>query len=84
MISNQKQGLDAARRSTVDVCRRNGEHRGQGLLVSLTSHEVVVLTCHHVIAPLEEDDVFIQIPLEDGSLGDLLQANFDAARSRVQ
>jgi hypothetical protein len=61
-MSNQRAGLDAARRSKVRICRRDGEHRGQGLLLNLDSHGTIVLTCHHVIAPLEEEDLFIQIP----------------------
>lgn len=81
-MSNQRQGLDTARHSTVRVCRRNGEHRGQGLLLSLSNDGAVVLTCHHVIAPLEEDDVFVQIPQEDGRLGSPIQAKFDPERSR--
>jgi hypothetical protein len=81
-MSNQRQGLDTARRSTVRVCRGNGEHRGQGLLLSLSNYGAVVLTCHHIIAPLEEDDVFVQIPQADGTLGRPLPAKFDPKRSR--
>jgi len=84
VMSHQRGGLDAARRATVRICRRTGEHRGQGLLLNLDSYGAVVLTCHHVIAPLEEDDLFIQVPQEDGKLGSPLQARFDPERSQTE
>jgi len=42
----------------------------------------VVLTCHHVVAPLGPGDVFVQVPGDDGTLGPRIPASYDAARSR--
>src|SRR5262249_24049611 len=75
-------GIAAARRATVRVCNRAGNHRGQGLLLGLEEEGTVVLTCHHVIAPLERDDLYVPIALADGQLGSLLPAKYDERRSR--
>jgi tetratricopeptide (TPR) repeat protein len=76
-------GLTAARRATVQVCDRTGAHRGQGLLLNLPSGSVV-LTCHHVIEPLEPTDLYVRIPNERGQLGEPIHATVDAEHSRPE
>lgn len=71
-------GLDAARRATVRICDCAGTHRGQGLLLDDTDGRgAIVLTCHHVIAPLEEGELCVSLPLDGRRLGDPLQARYD-------
>jgi hypothetical protein len=42
----------------------------------------VVLTCHHIIAPLPLDAVYVRLPGEDGSLGAPHPATYNRERSR--
>src|SRR5713101_4427600 len=74
-------GIDRARRATVRVCRRDGLHRGQGLLLKLSEGQVV-LTCHHIIASIEKEDLCIAIPRADGQLTDPIPASYYEQHSR--
>lgn len=83
MTAPAARGLAAARRATARVCTRDGQHRGQGLLLDLPGEtSAVVLTCHHLIAPLAPDEVCVALRQEDGRPGVPLSARYDAARSR--
>ena len=77
-------GIDAARRSTVRVCDRAGTHLGQGLLLDLDGEEQVVLTCHHVIAPLGQDDLCVAIRQDNGQPGEAIPARYDEEQSCPQ
>jgi len=76
--------LAAARRATVQVCDGAGTHRGQGLLLDLGSEGLVVLTCHHVIAPIAPDDLHVRVPDDRGHLADPVQAAYDVLHSRPE
>lgn len=82
-MASAVRGLAAARRATVRICTRSGEHKGQGLLLDLPGEESgVVLTCHHVIAPVDPDELRVAILQSSGELGVPVPARYDAARSR--
>src|SRR5262249_11494639 len=58
---------------------RNDGSVGQGLVIPAghdegEEPEVFVLTCHHVIAPIDPEDVRVRIPGSHGELGDPLPA----------
>lgn len=76
-----------ARRATVSVWDRSkgrDGHRGQGLLISVDGEGFVVLTCHHVIAPLRAENLCVRIIGTDGELEEPLPARCDAERSRPE
>ena len=75
-------GIQTARGATVRVCNRAGTHRGQGLLLDLGDEGVVVLTCHHVVAPLGKDELCVALRQGDGQFGESIPAQYDAERSR--
>ncbi len=75
-------GIQAARNATAYVCDREGNHRGQDLLLDLGSEGPVVLTCHHVIAPVKVDDLRVMVPGSDGHLGNPSTVHYDEDRSR--
>lgn len=75
-------GRAAARDATVYLCDRNGEHKGQGLLLDLGEEEVAVLTCHHVIAPVGAEDLRVKVRQSDGQLGEPMPVRYDEERSR--
>jgi len=52
------------------------------LLLDLGGEGAVVLTCHHVIAPVERENLHVRIPWADGSLGDPLPVEYDREHSR--
>jgi Trypsin-like peptidase domain len=76
--------MRAARDATVSVCERGGEHKGQGLLLRLGGAEgTVVLTCHHVVAAVrQEEDLRVRLPLPNGTLGEPAEVAYDRQRSR--
>src|SRR5271166_119612 len=74
--------LAAARRVTVRICNSTGEHCGQGLMLALEGEGTVVLTCHHVVARLTEQDLHIAVVQPSGQLGQPVRATYDARRSR--
>jgi len=74
-------GIDVARQATVSICNRAGAHRGQGLLLDLEDEGLIVLTCHHVIAPLEPDDLYINIGQGEGQPKISVPAQYDGQRS---
>jgi TPR repeat protein len=80
-VSSGVRGLAAARDATVRICSGAGSHRGQGLLIDLGAEGAVVLTCHHVIAPLAEDDLYVAVPQPDGRLEEPVKAAYDRLRS---
>ena len=80
-VSSAVRGLEAARDATVRICSAAGSHRGQGLLIDLGAEGSVVLTCHHVIAPLAEDDLYVAVPEPDGRLKEPVRALYDRLRS---
>jgi hypothetical protein len=75
-------GIQAARNATAYVCDRKGNYRGQGLLLDLASEGSVILTCHHVIAQLKEDDMRVMVPGSDGRLGNPITVYYDEELSR--
>lgn len=75
-------GKPAARDATVYLCDRDGNHRGQGLLLDLGEQEAVILTCHHVIAPVRAEDMRVKVRQADGRLGDPVPVRYDGERSR--
>ena len=77
-------GLPTARQATVKLSDRAGTPRGQGLLMDLGAFGTVVLTCHHVIAPVAQGDLCVRIPGEQGKLGSPLDAAYDAEHSRPE
>lgn len=77
-------GIQAARNATAYVCDQEGNHKGQGLLLDLGREGSVVLTCHHVIAPVREADLRVRVPGPDGRLEDLIRVRYDEERSRPQ
>lgn len=76
-----KAPVEAARRATVQVCDLTGAHHGQGLLLDLGEDALAVLTCHHVIAPLAPDDLYVAVRQEDGRLSEPIPATYDARHS---
>ncbi|QIN84279.1 tetratricopeptide repeat protein [Rubrobacter tropicus] len=67
------------------VCRPHGEHKGQGLLLRLGGAEGnVVLTCHHVVAAVEREDLRVRIPSADGTLGEPVGVTYDEQRSNPE
>ena len=83
-MARAARGLDVARQATVRIADRKGTHHGQGLLLDLPATGTVVLTCHHVVAPLTPDELCVQLPLESGRLGKPLPAEYVAERSRPE
>jgi tetratricopeptide (TPR) repeat protein len=83
IVAKAVRGIQAARRATVQVWDESKEdgHRGQGLLLNVEGEGAVVLTCHHVIAPVERENLRVRIPQEDGSLGDPLPVRYAEERS---
>ena len=81
-------GIDAARRATVQVYDRGAqtgkEHRGQGLLLDLGGQRIVVLTCHHVIAPVTKENLYIRIRQSNDQLSDPIPAQYDEQRSQPE
>jgi tetratricopeptide (TPR) repeat protein len=80
-------GLPSARGATVQVVQvRKGREksRGQGLLLDLGNDGTVVLTCHHVIAPVAPGELFVRVPQDDGQLGSRIRTTYDADRSRPE
>ena len=82
-------GIEAARRATVQIVdnhltkEKKNDHRGQGLLLELGNEEdAVVLTCHHVIAPVKAEDLRVKMRQADGRLGELIRVRYDEERSR--
>jgi TPR repeat protein len=73
--------LEVARGATVRVCDRAGAHAGQGLLLNLDTEGTFVLTCHHVVANLDEATLCVAFQKSDGALGPPTPALYDAARS---
>jgi HEAT repeat protein len=83
-VRSRKWGISAAREATVQICDSDGEHRGQGLLLAVANEGTFVLTCHHVVAPLAREGIFVRVPGRDGRLGDPIQAQYDEERSRAE
>lgn len=81
-VTRRERNLSAARRATVQVCDREGRHHGHGLLLEIECEGVVVLTCHHIIAPLPPDAVYVRLPGEDGRLGAPHPSTYDQEHSR--
>ena len=81
-MATAARSLDVARRATVYMCDQTGRHRGQGLLLDLDDEGTVVLTCHHVIAPIEPDDLRVRVLQDNGQLTDPIAVHYDAERSR--
>ncbi len=78
-------GLEAVRRATVRICTHQGEHKGQGLLLALDGEGTIVLTCHHVIAGLDDpEDLCVAIPNADGWLGKPIPAQYDPTSSNPE
>lgn len=84
------EGLQAARWATVrlwdnDAGLKNRDpHRGQGLLLNLDKEGTVVLTCHHVVAPVRAEALTIRILQDNGELGEPLRVIYDEQRSRPE
>jgi predicted ATPase len=72
----------AVRRSTVEI-RDKDDHRGQGLLLVLDDGDSVVLTCFHVINPIDPADVRVVLHDAEGNEGSVLKATYDSDRSRT-
>lgn len=81
-VTRRVRSFSAARRATVQISDREGRHHGQGLLLEIEGEGAVVLTCHHVIAQLPPDAVYVRLPGEDGNLGAPHSAIYDEERSR--
>lgn len=81
---SQARGIGAAREATVQICDGEGQHRGQGLLLVVEDEGTFVLTCHHVVAPLSPEGIYVKVPLRDGQLSDPVQARYDEDRSRPE
>src|SRR5450755_3272211 len=79
-------GIDAARRATVQVydcgAQSGKEHRGQGLLLDLEDQQTVVLTCHHVIAPVAKENLCVRIREANDQLSDPIPVQYDEQRSQ--
>jgi hypothetical protein len=74
--------FDAARYATVRICDQFGNHKGQGLLLDIEQEGGVVLTCHHVVAPLSAGDLSVAIRQEDGTYSPPHTASYDSERSK--
>lgn len=81
-MTRRARSFAAARRATAQICDRDGTDHGQGLLLEIPDEGTVVLTCHHIIAPLPPGEVYVKLPGEDGSLGAPHPATYDQERSR--
>jgi hypothetical protein len=67
------------------VCNPEGEHKGQGLLLCLGGEEGrVVLTCHHVVAAVELEDLRMRLPFPNGTHGEPVEVTYDEERSRPE
>src|SRR5204863_6884795 len=44
----------------------------------------VVLTCHHVVAPVKPDNLCVRIPQADGQFGEPLPVRYDEERPRPE
>ena len=75
-------GLEPARQSTARICDSAGRHVGQGLSLEVDGAGIVILTCHHVVA--EIDEIHVAITGADGLLGTPVPAAYDVALSRPQ
>ena len=75
-------GIGSAARATVRVCGQQSTHCGQGLLLKVDGQAPVVLTCHHVIAPISADDLTVMVPDADGGLSRPIPTRYDGERSR--
>ncbi len=75
-MDRASQGIQTVRLATVRICNQAGTHYGQGLML-VVGGEHVVLTCHHVVAPLEPDDLYIQT-----RYGDSVKVYYDHDRSQ--
>lgn len=79
-------GIDAARRATVQVydqgAQAGKEHRGQGLLLALDDQRTIILTCHHVIAPVARENLCIRIRRADDQLSDPIPVQYNEQRSQ--
>lgn len=73
--------LDAARNATVRICDQDGIHFGQGLMLSLNNEPTAILTCHHVVAHLTQDNLHVALPEPSGQLGQPIRATYDTERS---
>ena len=73
--------LETARRVTVRVCDKSGEPSGQGLILTLDGEGTVILTCHHVVARLNSENLCVAIPRPDGQLATPIRAKYDEHRS---
>jgi hypothetical protein len=74
--------IDVARRATVRICNESGDHFGQGLLLILPLEGWIVLTCHHVVAQLDAEHLYVAVPDILGTLSLPIKAYYDADRSR--
>src|SRR4051794_13024862 len=75
-------GPKAARSATVQIWDEAGKKPlGQGLLLSLQGEGVVVLTCHHVIAPAAPTALRVRRPEAAGALGPPVPARVDKEAS---
>jgi tetratricopeptide (TPR) repeat protein len=74
--------FDAARYATVRICDRLGKHKGQGLLLDIEQEGRLVLTCHHVVAPLSAADLCVAVRQEDGIYSPPQAASYDSERSK--
>jgi hypothetical protein len=52
------------------------------LLLDLGEKEAAVLTCHHVIAPVQAEDLRIKMRQANGQLGESILVRYDKVRSR--
>lgn len=81
-MARRVRSVSAARRATVQVSNREGDHHGQGLLLDVEGEGPVVLTCHHIVARLPSGAIYVRLPREDGSLSAPTLARYDEERSR--
>jgi hypothetical protein len=81
-MAGRVRSFSAARRATVRVSNQKGDHYGQGLLLDVEGNGAVVLTCHHVVALLPQDAVYVRLPEIDGQLGAPRRAYYDEVHSR--
>lgn len=81
MVKSQR-GLGATRSATVSISDSEGGHRGQGLLLNLGDEGTFVLTCHHVVAPLRADGIYVTNKSTPKQSEVRVSCQYDPAHSR--
>jgi predicted ATPase len=79
-----ERGLKAARDATVQICDESGKALGQGLLFALAGGQIVVLTCHHVLAETDPASLRVRRCGEAGELEEPVPAVLDEDASRPE